>query len=508
MFCRSCWANVPDSSLRCPRCEADPRATPPAPAAVAGAASPAARRATASPPLPPKSKGLDIGTLTLVLAGLIVAVAAGPSALRWFSERGSASDRDGRAGAAPTGARAPVEARLPAATGPAAPVGGPEAVLAREAFQLYQEGRVAEACERYRDLANRTSGEDVRRDLSRCLARLGRDAYQANLPEQAAEQYRRAIEAFPSAPELWLSLALAHAKARNLGGAQGVLEQAARSFPDNMDILYLLADVQERQGRTREAAETLRRLLAREPAHPRARSLLASLEREQKVEGGYWAQESRHFLVRYEGGGGIDLGRSVVDVLEEAHDSIGRDLGAFPSERIQVGIYAAQVFGDVIGAPPHLIAGAYDGKKLRLNLAASNAYSRDLTRLVRHEYAHAVIHIATNGRAPIWLHEGLAQVMEPRSAPRYLEVSVPREYLTLNGIERLSRTGDAVALASGYGLTHVAVEYLVDRGGLSSVRDFLARLGRGEALPEAMRQSFGFGPDEVEARLLAVAGKS
>jgi hypothetical protein len=272
-------------------------------------------------------------------------------------------------------------------------------------------------------------------------------------------------------------------------------------------VLYLLADVQERQGRTREATDTLRRLLAAHPGHARGRTLLRSLEGEQKVEGAYWAQESAHFLVRYEGAQGIDLGRSVVDTLEGAYESIGRDLGAFPKDKVQVGIYAAAVFGDVIGAPPHLIAGAYDGKKLRLNLSASTAYSNDLSRLVRHEYAHAVIHLATNGRAPIWLHEGLAQVMEPRAAPRMIEVSVPREYLTL-AVSTLSRTASPEALVAGYGLTHVAVEHLVDRGGMASVREFLARLGRGEPLAPAMREAFGFGPEDVETRLLAAGGRS
>jgi len=373
---------------------------------------------------------------------------------------------------------------------------------------LYREGRVAEACEKYREVVSRASSDEARRNLGACLARLGREAYQANQAQLAVEHYQRALDANPSAREIWAALAIAHVKTGDLTRAQSVLEQAVRSFPDDAEVLYLLAEVQERQGRTREAADTLRRLHAAHPGHARGRTLLASVDREQKVEGSYWAHESPHFLVRYEGAQGIDLGRSVVDTLEEAYDSIGRDLGTLPKDRIQVGIYATPVFGEVIGAPPHYIAGAYDGKKIRLNLSASIAYSNNLSRLVRHEYTHAVIHLATSGRAPIWLHEGLAQVMEPRAAPRLLQVTVAREYLSLAGIERLSRTQSPEALVAGYSLTHIAVEHLIDRGGLSGMRDFLARLGRGEPLPQAMRNAFGFGPEEVEARLLAAGGKS
>ena len=97
--------------------------------------------------------------------------------------------------------------------------------------------------------------------------------------------------------------------------------------------------------------------------------------------------------------------------------------------------------------------------------------------------------------------------MEPRSAPRLLQVSVPREALTLAGIERLSRTPDPAALVAGYSLTHVAVEFLLDRGGLAGIRDLLARIGRGLPVPQALRETYGFGPDEVETRLLAVGGR-
>jgi hypothetical protein len=197
-----------------------------------------------------------------------------------------------------------------------------------------------------------------------------------------------------------------------------------------------------------------------------------------------------------------------MDTLEDAYASIGGDLGVYPEGRVQVGIYAGPVFGDMIGAPPHLIAGAYDGRKIRLNLSVAVARSSSLARLVRHEYTHLLIHLATAGRAPIWLHEGLAQAEEPRRAPALLPVgAIPRRLLSLGGVERLSRTGNGGALTAGYSLTLVAVQYLLDQGGFAAMRDFLGRLGRGEPLAAAMQAAYGFGPEAVEARLLAAAGK-
>jgi len=501
MFCRSCWANIADGSPECPKCHADPTATPagPVPGPRGPAPAPAEQR-----------KGDRQNRLIALVALLVLVLVAGPTAVEWVMERWRRGPSEPGPGGGPTGpgARPPIETAAPSAepTAPSAGAGG-EVALLQEAYALYQRGRVAEACDRYREAATRVGSEEVRRNLGSCLARLGRDAYQANLPEQAVDYYQRALDAYPEGRAAWIGLALAHVKARNPGQAQAVLEQAAGRFPEDVDALSLLAEVQERQGRTREAAETLRRLLAREPGHGRGRALLASIEREQTVEGSYWSQESRHFVVRYEGAVGLDVGRSVVDGLEEAYDSIGRSLGHFPADRIQVGIYTEEVLGEVSRVPAHFIRGLYDGKKIRLNFSKSVAYTTDLSQLVRHEYTHVVIHELSNGRAPVWVHEGLAQVMEGRP-PRPLYASIPRDYLTLGGIERLARTMDPAAFTAGYVLTHVAMEHVVDRGGASRLHDFLVRLGQGDSLDQALRQVFGFGADEVEARLLAVAGRS
>jgi tetratricopeptide (TPR) repeat protein len=436
---------------------------------------------------------------------------AGPPVARWWEAQRSPSSPDDAAGSTSTQAPDAPEPSVPSVVEPVATSAGDEqdAEAAREAFALYQRGQVQAACERYRDLAARTRGDNVRRSLGGCYARLGRDAYQADRFAEAAEHYRQAVAAAP-VREHWAGLALAHARAGDLARGQSTVEQALRDFPDDPELLYLLADLQERQGRSREAVETLKRLLARESGHARGRTLLARLEREQGIEGGYWSQQSAHFLVRYEGGGGIEVGRSVVENLERAYESLGHELGVYPKERVQVGIYETKTFAEIGGIPLEFaehVLGFYDYQKLRLRLSASQSGSIGLERLVRHEYAHLLIHQATKGRAPRWLHEGLAQVVEPRSAPRFVETDVVlnREHYTLDGLERLFRSN---AVGAAYQLSHVICEYLVDRGGMSGIRAFLTGLGEGESIPHALKEGAGVAVEDLNARLLAAGGRS
>jgi tetratricopeptide (TPR) repeat protein len=343
--------------------------------------------------------------------------------------------------------------------------------------------------------------------LAECLAGLGAQAYRQGRLEDAAYHFQLAVQAWPQAPELWLSLALATRALGDPHRAQEVVEEALRRFPDLPDGQYLLAELQEARGKTGEATETLKRLLRTHPEHARGRALLATLEREDRREGRYWTQESPRFLVRYEGAAGLDVARSVLHALEEAYDVVGRALDVFPPEKIQVGIYERDAFESLVGAPPHQLAGVWDGRRIRLNLRLSVAGSRRLTEVVRHEYTHLVIHRAARGRAPLWLHEGLAQLMEPRQPARQVETAVSRDMLSMDGMDQLLRAHQAPAVFTGYRLSLVAVAYLAERGGLPALRQFLARIGRNEAVRDAMRAVFGIGPDVVEARLRAVAGR-
>jgi tetratricopeptide (TPR) repeat protein len=512
MFCRSCWANLPDGTEQCPKCHNDPR-VPVAP--------PSAEPVAAASPLPPptsggelaraKAPGSRLAWVNMALAVAIVGGVGGPLLFRWWEDRQEAL-RSAETGAqAVAGPAALPEltplAKMQPSPGPAGD--DPDARAAKEAYTLFQRGDIPAACEAYRQLVARSGREDARRSLGTCYARLGRDAYQAGRYADAIDSYRQAVDASSDRAH-WAALAIAYTGAGDLARAQSVLTQALRAYSDDSELLYLLADVQERQGRTREAVETLRRLLAREPGHARGRTLLTRLEREQGVEGGYWSQESPHFVVRYEGGGGIDVGRSASELLERAYESLGRDLGVYPKDRVQVGIYETKTFAEIGGIPPEFaehVLGFYDFQKLRLRMSASQAGSIGLERLVRHEYTHLLIHLATHGNAPRWFHEGLAQVMEQRAAPRLVEsdVVLDRQYFTLDGLERLFRSN---AVGAAYQLSHIVVEYLVDRGGMSGIRALLGRLGQGDSMAQALKEGMGISAEDVEARLLAAGGRS
>jgi hypothetical protein len=108
-----------------------------------------------------------------------------------------------------------------------------------------------------------------------------------------------------------------------------------------------------------------------------------------------------------------------------------------------------------------------------------------------------VIHDMSRGRAPRWLQEGLAQALEGATADPFLRVPGS---LSLTGLEALVTDADPVRARAGYDIALWVTEDLLRRGGLSSMRTLLERLGTGEPLTGAVTRVYGVRLAELESQ--------
>jgi len=124
-------------------------------------------------------------------------------------------------------------------------------------------------------------------------------------------------------------------------------------------------------------------------------------------------------------------------------------------------------------------------------------------RILVHEYAHATVHDLTRGRAPRWLHEGLAQALEGTTPDPLLRVPGRP---TLAGLEELIADPDAARARTGYDVALWVVHDLLDRGGMPAMRELMLRLGRGETIAAAVPAVYGLPLAQLEDQWRRVLG--
>jgi tetratricopeptide (TPR) repeat protein len=286
--------------------------------------------------------------------------------------------------------------------------------------------------------------------------------------------------------------------------AVSTAQRAVRADPNSPDAYTMLGYAQFSSDHTREAIASWKRSLELRP-DPKVEEFLAKAQREQNVESNFSQNESSHFVLHFEGGQTSEAFRQqILDALESDYDDLSRDLGNSPRDNILVTLYTQQAFFDVTQAP-NWSAALNDGK-LRIPVNGLTSMTPELAHVLKHELAHSFINQLSGGRCPPWLHEGIAQFLEPKSlngsdGHQLAQLFKSQHNIPINVLESsfLGLPGPQAYLA--YAESLAAVTYINDTYGMSDLQRILERLSQGNSTEAALRATIHSDYGQLESDL-------
>jgi len=310
-----------------------------------------------------------------------------------------------------------------------------------------------------------------------------------NENDPARSYLRRALSFRPDEPSLIGFYVYLLMQAGQYPEAVRYAEHGAQVAPGSAETQRLLGLAYYNADKLREAIAAWQRAQQIQPDDAVQR-YLAKAERENTVEDSFSERQSSHFILRYQGRqAGFTLGSDLLRTLERQYTELSRELAFAPQSNITVLLYTEKEFFDVTQAPAWA-GGANDGK-LRIPVADVSGITPKLEQVLKHELTHSFIHYLTRGRCPGWLNEGIAQMMEPKSAAAYgrglahlFETGKQAPLFQLEGsFSAFSRDQAIVAYAESL----AAVEYLRSNYGTSGLRRMLQLISDGESGESALR---------------------
>jgi len=150
-------------------------------------------------------------------------------------------------------------------------------------------------------------------------------------------------------------------------------------------------------------------------------------------------------------------------------------------------------------------SGAINDGKLRIPVNGLNAMTSQLARVLKHELAHTFINQLSAGRCPPWLHEGIAQMLEPKSlgsdGRQLAQMFKAQRNIPLNALEgsflRFSGSEAYVAYAESL----AAVSYIDDSYGMGDIQRILQLLSQGNSTEAALRATIHSDYGQLEAEV-------
>jgi tetratricopeptide (TPR) repeat protein len=320
---------------------------------------------------------------------------------------------------------------------------------------------------------------------------------------QARLYFESALRFQPENSTILIYYAALLVRTGNAAQALPFAQRAARAAPQSPDAYTMLGYAQFASDRTREAVASWRHSLELRPDST-VQQFLAKAQREEHVETDFAQRESSHFVVHYEGKQTSETLRGqIVAVLESDYDDLVRDLGTPPRDNILVTLYTEQAFFDVTHAPTW--SGAINDGKLRIPISGLNSMTPELARVLKHELAHSFINYLSGGRCPPWLHEGIAQLLEPKnlgSDGRQLARLFKLQHnIPLNILEGSFMRFSGVEAYAAYAESLAAVSYINDSYGMGDIQRILQLLSQGSSTEAALRATIHSDYGQLETEL-------
>ncbi len=306
---------------------------------------------------------------------------------------------------------------------------------------------------------------------------------------QAKQYFESALRFQPDNATILVYYSAVLVRTGNASQALSYAQRAVRSSPNNPDAYTMLGYAQFASDHTKEAITSWKHSLELRP-DPAVQQYLSKAQREQNVESDFSQGESSHFTLHYEGHQTSETFRAqILQALESDYDDLVRDLGNPPRDNILVTLYTEQAFFDVTNAPSW--SGAINDGKLRIPISGLSSLTPELAHVLKHELAHSFIAQLTGGRCPHWLHEGVAQFVEPKSLSSQghllARLFKSQQNIPLNVLEGSFMQFSGVQAYVAYGESLAAVSYINDSYGMSDVQRILQRIGQGSSTEAALR---------------------
>jgi len=306
---------------------------------------------------------------------------------------------------------------------------------------------------------------------------------------QSRSYFESALRFQPDNSTILIYYAALLVRTGNAAQALSSAQHAVRSNPQSPDAYTMLGYAQFASDHTKDAVSSWKKSLELRPDSA-VQQLLAKAQREENAESDFSQNESNHFVLHYEGKQTSEGLRSqIVSALESDYDDLARDLGNPPRDSILVTLYTEQAFFDVTHAPTW--SGAINDGKLRIPVSGLSSMTPELARVLKHELAHSFITQLSGGRCPPWLHEGIAQLLEPKSLGgdgRQLSLLFKAQRnIPLNALEGSFMRFSGVEAYVAYAESLAAVSYINDTYGMSDIQRILQRISQGNSTEAALR---------------------
>ena len=219
--------------------------------------------------------------------------------------------------------------------------------------------------------------------------------------------------------------------------------------------------------------------------------------------------ETEHFRLRYEEGPDEVLIHYAEEVLEKSYHALGKILEYYPKEKVLIEIYPdREPFSKIspLTIKDILTSGTVALCKYnRIMMISPGSLVRGYNWMdtLSHEYVHYILTKKSRNRLPLWMHEGIAKLLETRWRDDPIYMSPVMETILSGALKNdyrvplkdmmpsLAKLKTAKDVQLAYAEVATMMEYLLEKKGAETFPLLLEDLAKGKKFEESFNEIAG-----------------
>lgn len=353
---------------------------------------------------------------------------------------------------------------------------------------LFNKGRYQEALDLFIQASSlRPEEPTLRKNVAYAHAQLGWEAIRQSAFADAESHFNASIKQSDGEATFYFGSAIALRRQQKETEAFRMLEIGIQLDSEQAVAHKLLGEIYEARNDFEKAIGAWEKASRLDPRDAALAMRLEKMKREHQLFSQFQQAQTRHFSILFEGREEKDRARTVIHLLEEAYQEIGRTFSYYPDRTILAVLYTDQQFRDATQSPAWTKA-LFDGK-IHLPIGGPIENEALLKKVVYHEFTHALVHQLSRGKTPTWLNEGLALYFEEGGRlDRDHRLTPP--LLPLDRLHGSFMTYDEPTARQAYAESRSATAHLINRYGFFRIKFLLEGLAEETPFPQAFERIF------------------
>jgi tetratricopeptide (TPR) repeat protein len=292
----------------------------------------------------------------------------------------------------------------------------------------------------------------------------------------------------------------------DLAGAQKISNILLKKNPESGDAHFLSARIEFLKGNYDRAGEILKRV---GDSYEEVAGFKKRVDATRKATKNFITRETKHFRFRYEEGPDEILLIYAEEVLEKSYQVLGEILDHYPQEKILIEFYPdRQPFSKIspLTLQDILTSGTVALCKYnRIMMISPGSLVRGFNWMdtLSHEYVHYLLTKKSRNRLPLWMHEGIAKLLETRWRDDSKYLSPIMETILSGALKNdyrialedmmpsLAKLKTAKDVQLAYAEVSTMMEFLAESKGMEIFSQFLEDLAKGIRIEDSFQNRIG-----------------